>query len=150
MRRRYTYSAVLSTAAATLIAVSASPAAAYEAATSCDVKIAGASVASPIQGRLIASWNWASTEQLTSLHMEAKDTYADGLHPAIRLVTKQRDGDTHNWSWHHNTKGAGTTGTLNTSATDSQGIETVRIDGGLFDGDRLVGVCYGETLRNPD
>ena len=82
--------------------------------------------------------------------MEAKDTYADGLHPAIRLVTKQRDGGTHYWTWHHNTQGAGTTGTWNTSATDYEGITSAWIQGGLFDGTTWVGVCYGAKLVNPN
>jgi hypothetical protein len=140
MRKRYSL-LIAACTASFAVPLAASPAAAYEAGSSCDVKYAGASGISPVQGHLVGSWNWSGGNALTSVHLEAKDTYADGLNPAVRLVTKQRDGDTHYWSWHHNTKGSGTTDSWNTSATDTQGITSAWVEGGLFDGDKLVGVC---------
>lgn len=148
MRKRFAL-LIAGSAAALVIPMAASPAAAYEAASSCDLQLFGGS-AIPDAGRVIASWNWASDNQLTSVHLQVKDSRKDGLTPAVRLVTKQRDGDTHNWSLHKNTGGSGTTADWNTTATDSQGIEFAWVQGELLDGSTLVGLCQGAKIRNPD
>lgn len=148
MRKRLSLLIAGSTAAL-VIPLSASPAAAYEAASSCDLQtFGGASI--PDGGRVIGSWNWASYTSLTSVHLEARDIRADGLTPAVRLVTKQGDGDIHYWSLHKNTGGSGTTAEWNTSATDSQKIVSAWVRGELYDGSTLVGLCDGEKRTNPD
>ncbi|GAA2579448.1 hypothetical protein GCM10010304_20960 [Streptomyces roseoviolaceus] len=148
MRRRSSF-LIATSVAALAIPLMASPAAAYEAASSCQAQQPGGVVV-PDGARAIGSWNWASGNSLTSVHLEAKDLRADGFSAAVRLVTKQRDGGTHYWSWHKNTKGSGTTDAWDTSATDSQGITSTWVQGGLFSGSTLIGLCNGENRTNPD
>ncbi|MEV0978124.1 hypothetical protein [Streptomyces sp. NPDC049915] len=131
------------------VPLAASPAAAAEAASSCYVQ-AGSIGTNPNAGRAVGSWNWSSGNSLTSVHLEASDLRADGYTPAVRLVTKQRDGDVHYWALHKATGGAGTTLSWNTSATDTQGIASAWVQGELLSGNSLVGLCYGDTKVNPD
>ncbi|AJE85643.1 MULTISPECIES: hypothetical protein [Streptomyces] len=138
---------VASLAALAAIPLTAGPAAAYEAASSCDLQFGGA--VSPFNGRAVGSWDWSTKTKLTSLHMEARDYEADGWHPAVRLVTKKSNGDTHAWQWHHNTAGADTTRSWNTTASDTGGIRKAWIQGALFDGSKLVGYCNGGVRPNP-
>lgn len=148
MRRRASL-LIAGSAAALVIPLAASPAAAVEAASSCYVQV-GSIGTNPNAGRVIGSWNWASANSLTSVHLEAKDLRADGYGPAVRLVTKQRDGDIHYWALHKNTGGSGTTATWDTTATDSQGIVSAWVQGELYDGSSVIGLCYGENRVNPD
>ncbi|MFF1683901.1 MULTISPECIES: hypothetical protein [unclassified Streptomyces] len=150
MRHRYRYSALLSSAIAIVaIPLAASPAAAYEAASSCDIThpVTGPAV---MYGEALGSWNWASSNDLTGVHLEAQDDRTDGWHTAVRLVTQKRDGSNHYWSWHHNTKGSHTTDSWNTSASDSAGIIRAWVQGGLFDGSTRLSVCSGASKSNPD
>ncbi|MFI9610849.1 hypothetical protein ACIHCM_03925 [Streptomyces sp. NPDC052023] len=148
MRRRV--SLVIAASAASLtIPVIASPAAAYEAASSCYSQQPGG-VVIPDGGRAIGSWNWASATSLTSVHLEAKDLRADGYSSAVRLMTKQRDGSTRAWTWRKNTQGSGTTKAWDTSAADHEGIEYAWVQGGLFNGSTLIGYCNGPSRSNPD
>ncbi|MET7843169.1 hypothetical protein ABZT45_32105 [Streptomyces sp. NPDC005356] len=150
MRHRYRYSALLCSAVALVaIPLTASPAAAAEASSSCGVThpVLGPIV---ITGEALGGWNWASANALTSVHLEAKDTKADGAHPAVRLVTQRRGEDIHYWSWHHNTKGSDTTDSWDTSASDTAGITTAWIQGGLFDGSTRLSLCTGAKKVNPD
>lgn len=140
---------IAASVASLAIPLAASPAAAYEAASSCYVTV-GSIGTNPIAGRAVGSWNWSSSNSLTGVHLEASDLRADGYTPAVRLVTKQRDGDTHYWTLHKATGGSGTTLSWDTSATDSQGIVSAWIQGELLNGSSLAGLCYGATKTNPD
>lgn len=146
MRRRWTFIGC-TTATIALLQLGTGSASAAEASDSCYIT---SYVTGPIPtfGEALAAWNWASATALSSVHLEATDTKADGMHPAIRLVTKNRSGGTHYWAWHHNTKGAHTTGTVNTSATDSKGIAQAWIEGGLFNKSTRTGSCSTSHLTN--
>lgn len=147
MRRR-TSLLTVAVAAAVSIPLTAGPAAAADASSRCDLKVGVGGGAEPIRGNAIGSWNWASRTSLTSVHLEAKDTSADGAHPAVRLVTQSPSGTKTTYAWRHNTQGANTTQGWNTSASNSAGIEVAWVEGAIFDGSTLKYTCKGTTKWN--
>lgn len=98
-------------------------------------------------GYVKGGFQWSNGTTLPWVHLTAQDLSEDGFAPAIRLVTERSDGSTHYWPWHHNDKGNGTTGTLDTSATDSGGIIAALVQGSLYkDGHALGPVCSGSPV----
>lgn len=96
-----------------------------------------------------ASWTWVSRTKLDPIFLSVADTKADGLHPAIRLVTVQASGSVKYWTYHHMTSGAGETGNWTTSATDGHGIKRASIEVTIFDGNREIRTCGAGSIANP-
>lgn len=130
-------------AASALVAIQASPASAATT-TQCNTT-QGAQGA---YGILTLSWNVSRTK-INNLTLRGEDKAADGMHPAVRLVTEQGDYDYHYWSWHHVNGGSGTAQEWKTSASDSEGIRSARIQVANFDGSRLVYHCLSQSVFNP-
>lgn len=123
--------------------------------------VAGPAEAAPVVGAEVdcsttggsgwGSWTWNSRTTLTSVSLKAKDTKADGRHPAIRLVTVNAAGNVKHWSWHHVYGGLNASETWNTSAEDSNGIKRASIEVGIFDGSTYISSlgCGSSGPLNP-
>ncbi|WP_155589769.1 hypothetical protein [Streptomyces cavernae] len=124
MRVRRATVALAGVAAAFLVPVIATPAAAATADVGCSMSA----------GRGTGSWTWASKTKLTNVHLWAKDTDADGWHPAIRLVTVTANNEVKHWGWRHVYGGSGAIDSWDTYAEDSRGIKRASIEVGTFNG----------------
>jgi hypothetical protein len=139
MRKRLTVIAA-AVAATALVPLATGVARADSAPSSCEIAYNG--------GKAAGGFAWSGGNTLDWVHLTAQDYTADGFSPAVRLVTERSDGSTHSWPWHHNAKGAGTTGSLDTTATDSGGIIAALVQGSLYkDGHAQGPVCSGAPVR---
>ncbi|MGW2488831.1 hypothetical protein ACWCV9_16695 [Streptomyces sp. NPDC001606] len=92
---------------------------------------------------------YTGKNSLDDVSLYVKDTAADGLHVAIRLVTRRSDGSDHYWSWHHLYSGGGTSQTWNTKASDTAGIRKVFREVGVFKGTSMLSACATPGEANP-
>ncbi|WP_327722087.1 hypothetical protein OG381_46860 [Streptomyces sp. NBC_00490] len=76
------------------------------------------------------------------VELGVSDTSADSHHVAVRLITRDTNGDRHNWSWHHWYSGKDTGNTWNTTAQDTdKGIRDLGVQAAVFEGDHLLNSC---------
>jgi hypothetical protein len=148
VRRRYLIPSIISVVAtlSTAIAVSPATAAGHDYDYSCFVTRLG-DLDAASGGR---QGDWSSKYKLGYVGLYVRDNSADGHHVAVRLVTTQADGDQHYWSWHRHYDGNGTGEWWDSSATDSEGIKSMRFQVAVFEGDQRLGSCLTPSAGNPN
>ncbi|MFF8989853.1 hypothetical protein ACF09H_07860 [Streptomyces sp. NPDC014983] len=130
-------------AAALAIPLTSAPASAV-GTTSCPVMMYPA-----VRATGYGTWSYQSKTVMKPVELNITDTYADGNAVGIRLRTQRLDGTIHNWPWHKNTDGHGTTSQFVSSATDSGHIVAASVQVGVFHGSTLLQSCYTGGVANP-
>ncbi|MGW3085938.1 hypothetical protein [Streptomyces sp. NPDC001108] len=139
MRKKLMGMAAACIAAAVAIPATASPAAAEPVGAACSVTGASGS----------GSWEFVNANSLKNVNLTVKDTAADGHHVAIRLMTVNRSGVSHNWPLHHLYDGKGSSHTWTTTATDTNGIKYAYVEVFLMEGSNDLQMCNDRSIMNP-
>jgi hypothetical protein len=89
----------------------------------------------------VSGWNTGPNDKLT-IQMTVRDTAADGHHAAIRFKTQGYNGVWHDYAWHSDYNGNGTSITVNTTAQDiANGIFGIGIDVATMEGNTVLHSC---------
>ncbi|MCG7204700.1 hypothetical protein [Streptomyces arenae] len=86
---------------------------------------------------------------MSNVDLVVSDTNADGHSVGVRLRTQRFDGTVHNWTWHRNYDGNGTTRGFLSSALDDNGIAKAGVEVGVFEGSDLLASCTTGMSTNP-